>query len=109
VTTVAGTGAQGFADGAGGKAQFQGPIAVLVDADGLDVSDYVGNRVRKIAADGTVSTLVGDGTPGATDGATGGRVKSPAGLALGPDGALYLADFGNNAIRRITKDGAITT
>jgi sugar lactone lactonase YvrE len=109
VSTLAGTGTQGFADGKGASASFVGPLALAIDPTGnVLVADYSGHRVRKITPDGTVSTLVGDGTPGSQDGAKG-QLKYPAGLAIDAAGVLYIADSGNNAIRQLGKDGLLTS
>ena len=68
VRTLAG-GARGFADGTGEAARFDTPSALAVDAQGrLYVADTGNHAVRRIAVDGTVITLAGNGTPGDTDG-----------------------------------------
>ena len=67
------------------------------------------HRIRRISADGGVSTVAG-GARGFTDGAgAGAAFSTPSGLALGADGTLYLADTGNHAIRRITPSGQVST
>ncbi|HZG54167.1 MAG TPA: hypothetical protein VEZ40_18840, partial [Pyrinomonadaceae bacterium] len=69
VTTLAG-GAEGFADGAGGAASFNTPSALAIDREGnLYVADTSNHRIRKVTPEGTVTTLAGDGTAGARDGA----------------------------------------
>ena len=73
-------------------------------------SDWGNNRVRRVLPDGTVRTLVGDGTGGWTgdgDAAPSGRLNlsgngESAGVAIGPDGAVYVADPANHAIRRMS-------
>jgi phospholipase/lecithinase/hemolysin/sugar lactone lactonase YvrE len=112
VTTFAGLpGAPGTADGAPGAARFNSPSGIIVDGDGdVYVADTGNSRIRLIAADGalTVSTLAG-GAPGFVDGAgTAARFNAPSALALADDGALYVADTGNHAIRRIAPDDDAT-
>lgn len=109
VTTVAG-GPAGDADGPSAEARFRYPRGVAVDADGnLYVADKDNNRVRKITPVGVVSTLAG-GPAGNADGpAAEARFTFPEGIAVGPDGAVYVADAGNHRIRRIGRDGRVST
>ncbi|HEX5874962.1 MAG TPA: NHL repeat-containing protein [Pyrinomonadaceae bacterium] len=109
VTTVAGDGAPIFRDGA--QSGFSDPFGVAVAIDGTVYVADAGesNRIRKIAPDGNVTTLAG-GNEGFSDGpATGASFNTPSGLALGPDGSLFVADTGNNQIRKITRDGQVST
>ncbi|KAF1721759.1 gluconolaconase [Pseudoxanthomonas wuyuanensis] len=111
VTTLAGTGQAGFNDGPGAQAQFNGPIGVAVDASGqVYVADTYNDRIRAIAPDGQVSTLAGGERPGYQDG-TGSvaRFDTPTGLALDAQGRLWIADTRNNAIRRLSRSGEVTT
>ena len=103
VSTLAGTGAEGFADGPGNMAKFDFPRQLTVDKTGnVFVADYSNNRIRKITPDGVVSTIAGISTPGFVDGAGGvARFYDPAGITVDVDGAIYVADFLNNAIRKI--------
>ncbi|MDB5102137.1 MAG: hypothetical protein JWM80_6558 [Cyanobacteria bacterium RYN_339] len=108
VTTLAGTGATGFKDGAGAGAAFASPQGVGVGRDGtVYVADTGNHRVRKLAADGTVSTLAGDGTAGNTDG-FGGRLNAPRGLAVDAT-RVVVADSGNQRIRVIALNGVLGT
>ena len=111
VTTIAGDGAAGFRDGPAGQAQFNGPIGVAVDAAGhVYVADTYNDRIRLITPDGQVRTLAGGTAPGFADGkGAGAAFDTPCGLALDASGALLIADTGNDAIRRLDKDGAVTT
>ena len=111
VIALAGDGVAGSRDGPSDRARFSDPFGIAVDGQGTifvaDAGDA--NAVRRIAADGHVSTLAG-GTIGFADGmASDARFNSPSGLAIDPQGVLYVADTGNNAIRRITPDGRVTT
>jgi sugar lactone lactonase YvrE len=121
VTTLAGSaGEPGSADGIGFAAQFNLPSGVAVDSVGnVYVADYWNHEIRKITPDGTVTTLAGDasvtnpnGDPlgGYADGTgSAARFSYPRGLALDNIGNVLVADTGNNVLRRITPDGAVTT
>jgi sugar lactone lactonase YvrE len=110
VSTLAGSGVAGFADGQGAQAQFNGPVAVAVGADGVVyVADTYNDRIRRIAPDGSVSTLAGNGRPGFADGlGEAAQFDSPCGIAVGKDG-IYVADTRNDAVRRIGTDGMVVT
>jgi sugar lactone lactonase YvrE len=107
VTTLAGSGSPGSADGAGTSASFRGPNGLAVDSSGnVYVADRGNNRIRKITASGVVTTLAGSASPGSADGTgTAASFNSPAGVALDGSGNLYVADSGNNKIRKITLAG----
>jgi sugar lactone lactonase YvrE len=117
VTVVAGTGASGYADGTAGEAQFAAPAGVAADPSGnLYVTDVSNHRIRKITPDGVVSTIAGCGPAGVAtsylfrDGAGSNACFSvPTGIAVGPDGMIYVSDSHNNRIRKITPDGTTTT
>lgn len=109
VTTVAGDGTPLFRDGA--QSGFSDPFGVAVAIDGTVYVADAGesNRVRKIATDGNVTTFAG-GNEGFSDGpTTSASFNTPSGLALGADGSLFVADTGNNRIRKITRDGQVST
>ncbi|MGW8392064.1 gluconolaconase [Pseudoduganella sp. HUAS MS19] len=110
VSTLAGSGVAGFADGQGVQAQFNGPVGVAVDAAGVVyVADTYNDRIRRIAQDGTVTTLAGGGRPGFVDGiGEGALFDTPCGIAVGKDG-IYVADTSNDAVRRINADGSVLT
>ena len=115
ITTVAGTGVAGHT-GDGGPAvaaEINHPrgIAVL-PGGGFLVAEPYNNTVRRVGADGTISTVAGTGVPGFSgDGgpATSAALNFVHGVAVMPDGGFVLADFFNNRIRRVWADGTITT
>lgn len=102
VSTVAGTGVAGFADGAGPTAQFNLPTDVDVDDNGvLYVADNGNHKIRKITPDGVVSTVAG-GAAGFSDGSAATALfRNPSGIAVDADGNLYVADRLNHRIRKI--------
>src|SRR5215813_8779914 len=111
VSTVAGNGTAGFADGAGAAAMFNNPQGVTVGPNGLVyVADTANNRIRRIATDGTVTTLAGDGTPGLQNGAGNqARFNAPQGVAVDNSGNVYVADTGNAAVRKIDSGGTVSS
>ena len=124
VTTLTGNGTIGWVDGTGGPsgtAEFGGGGAldnsgygIATDAYGnVYVADTNNHCVRKIDANGNVTTLAGNGTGSFADG-PGGRTgtamfNSPAGVAVDVDGNVYVADSGNSRVRRIDASGNVTT
>ena len=111
VTTLAGTGTSGYTDGAGTVAQFYAPKAVAVDASGNVYVADAGNKViRKITSTGVVSTLAGRFAGGYVDATgTAAGFNSPSGIAVDASGNVFVADGGNNAIRKVTSAGVVTT
>jgi sugar lactone lactonase YvrE len=110
VTTLAGSGTSGFADGDGTAAQFYFPKGIAVDGDGnIYVADDINHRIRKITPAGTVSTLAGS-TSGTADGdGAAAQFNSPRGVAVDVSGNVYVADAGNHRIRKITPTGTVST
>jgi sugar lactone lactonase YvrE len=110
VSTVAG-GLRGYMDGPSSRAQFLGLEGITIDAQGtLYVAEFAGNRIRKITADGTVSTLAGSGTKSYADGLSkSAQFNGPTGLTLDAQGNVYVAELGNNCIRKITPAGEVST
>ncbi len=111
VTTLAGSGGTGFKDGKGTAAQFNLPWGIDVGSKGdVYVADRNNHRVRRIATDGTVTTLAGDGTAGFLDGkGKFVRCNSPRDVLALPDGSVLFSDYGNHRLRRITADGTVAT
>lgn len=113
VTTFAGnpTGSSGSADGLGTAASFNYPAGVAIDASGnLYISDQFNASVRKITPAGLVSTLAGGAGTGFVDGTgAAARFNDLTGLAVDALGNVYVADRANNAIRRVTPAGVVTT
>ncbi len=111
VSVLAGSGIAGVRDAARFDARFSDPFGVAAAADG---SVYVADagdaqRIRRVAPDGSVSSVTG-GSAGYADGpGPSARFDTPSGIALAPDGSLYVADTGNNMIRRIAADGVVST
>lgn len=101
----------GRRDGLGEQAQFGRITGLVLDADGnLLAADASMNVVRKITMAGEVSTLVGSGRYGNQDGrAQDASFKSPSGIAIDGSGAIYLADYSNGRVRKVTKDGDVLT
>lgn len=111
ISLVAGSDtATGSVDGVGGAAQFSGPVDITADGAGNLYVIETSNVVRRIATDGTVSTLAGLAyTSGATDGTgNAARFNAPAAITTGPDGDLYVAEFGTPRIRRVTTSGVVS-
>jgi sugar lactone lactonase YvrE len=109
VTTRAGDGSPAFRDGT--PSAFSDPFGIAVGSDGaIYVADGgESNRIRKISPDGNVTTFAG-GSEGFADGVGAmASFNTPSGLALGPDDNLFLADTGNNRIRKITPEGQVST
>jgi sugar lactone lactonase YvrE len=96
-----------------GSTQLQSPFDVAVDGSGnLFVAEAYGNRIRKISASGDVSTVAGTGTQGFSgdDGpAVDAQLFVPTGVAVDNAGNLYIDDYGNARVRKVSPDGTITT
>jgi len=109
VTTIAGTGGSGFADGGALDARFAEPEGIAVDASGtVLIADTGNNRIRRIAA-GVVMTVAGSGVRGFADAVpSGARFDQPRGLALDEAGNLFIADSGNDVVRKLGSEGVST-
>ncbi len=116
ISTIAGTGVAGFS-GEGGpaaSAEITDPYGVIRGPDGaIWFCEHNGHRIRRIALDGTISTIAGTGQKGYSgDGGPAAKAQLylPHELRFDAKGDLYVADTGNNAVRRIDlKTGIITT
>ncbi|MCB9740383.1 MAG: hypothetical protein H6747_14065 [Deltaproteobacteria bacterium] len=118
VTTLAGSNTPGglgqpptggYKDGQGTGAMFDNPMGIARTSSGYVIADAGNHRLRTLVADGTVTTLAGDGTAGATDGAAASATfNGPTGIAVAKDGTIYVADKAGNRIRRL-QSGTVTT
>ncbi len=113
INTVAGNGLTTIrGDGAATSISLNAPAGLAIEANGLLlISDTQNHRVRRLMADGTILTIAGEGIAGFTgDGqAAVVRISAPMGLAVDSGGNIYIADSGNNKVRRVSPTGLITT
>lgn len=111
-TLAGGAGISGHSDGVGTAARFADPVGLAIDADGnILLADSGNHCLRRITPAGIVSTLAGGpGLAGSADGVgTAARFDSPSALAVAPDGTVYISDTGNHTLRRLDRNGRITT
>jgi uncharacterized protein (TIGR03437 family) len=115
ITTIAGNGSQGFS-GDGGpapSAALMYPSAAVIDATGnLFIADTGNNRIRRVATNGTIGTVAGNGSysfSGDGGSALNAALAYPSGVAVDTAGILYVADTRNSRIRKVTPNGAIST
>ena len=87
------------------------PEGVSAASDGfVYVADTLNNRIAKVSPEGEITTLAGNGSPGFKDGSsTTAQFSYPSDITTTPDGTIYVADTGNNRIRKITPDGMVST
>ena len=112
VSTLAGSpGVRGRTDGTGSAASFFDPENLAIDPAGnLYIADGLGNMVRKVTPDGVVTTLAGAAQSGTVDGTgSAARFNLLAGIAVDAAGSVYVGDFQNNAVRKISAAGIVTT
>jgi len=104
VVTLAGSKASGSSDGQGAKASFLHPAGIAVTKAGdLYVADMGNHKIRKISPGGFVTTIAGNGLRGATNGRdTMASFYKPYGVAIDKDGSIYVADYQNNLVRKIS-------
>jgi len=103
VSTLAGSGTAGSANGLGASAQFNYPYDVAVDSEGnVYVADFSNHLIRMITPTGVVSTIAGSGTAGFADGAAeAAQFSYPVGVTVDAAGNVYVADYSNHLIRKI--------
>lgn len=107
VTTLAGSGAMGTIDGPGATATFREPVGMAMGSDGMVyMSDHSGQMIRRIAADGTVSSVAGQSVFAGSDDGAGSvaRFNYPAGIAFDAEGNLYVIDALGNRVRKLTRN-----
>ena len=110
--SMGGSGNAGFADGQGTAALFNNPAQICIDGSGnVYVADNGNNAIRKISPSGLVTTLAGTGAAGFSDNTNGSLAtfNSPWGICVDGSGNVYVSDQGNNAIRKISPSGAVST
>lgn len=115
IATLAGTGVAGYS-GDGGpaiSAQLNAPLGVTVDNSGnVYIADSFNQRIRKVAPEGIISTVAGDGTccfSGDNGLAAKAQLHQPEGVAVDGAGNLYIADLGNARVRKVSPSGVIST
>ena len=112
-TTIAGrAGSSGSADGPNSAARFNSPDGMALDSAGnLYVADYNNSTIRKVTPAGVVTTLAGRaGSRGSTDGPnSAARFNQPSAVVVDSAGNVYVADWGNSTIRKVTPGGVVTT
>ncbi len=110
VISLAG-GVQGDTDDVGSNAKFEYPLDVEVNNNGdIFVADWTNHKIRKVTSSGVVTTYAGVGYTGDDDGPlTTARFYLPAGLTIDDFGNIYVADHGNDKIRKISTDGLVST
>ena len=111
VSTLAGTGVASSLDGSHESATFSAPRGIAIDTAGnIYIADTANNKVRRISPAGIVETFAGSGSPAYIDGiGTGAAFNAPRGIAVDSSGYVYVADTGNNKIRKISPLGSVST
>ena len=111
VTSVFAGGTMGFVNGTGAAAQFNQPYAITMDAAGnFYVGDRINHAIRKITAAGVVTTLAGSGSAGSANGTgSAATFNEPIGVTVDAAGNVYVADYINGMLRKVTAAGVVTT
>lgn len=111
VSTVAGSGLMGSADGKGTDASFSNLMGLCLDEKGnIYVADSRNNKIRKVDAEGVVTTIAGSGSVGSADGkGATASFFNPVAVAADKNGNVYVADTHNSLIRKINGEGLVTT
>jgi sugar lactone lactonase YvrE len=112
IETIAGNGDSGYSGdgGQGQNASLFAPFDVAVDGAGtVYIADVLNHRIRRVGTDGRISTLAGNGQQAYTGegNASQRALNQPFGVAVGPDGNVYIADLGNHRIRRVSPPGCV--
>lgn len=110
VSTIAGTGVAGFADGNASVAKFSKPTGIALDANlNIYVGDRNNHRIRKITPQGIVSTVAGTGVAGLMNGnGSVAKFNTPCGITVDAHNNIYVADQLNNCIRKINSTGVVS-
>ncbi len=111
VTTFAGSGEFGFAEGNGTEVSFRWPTCMAMDSsENIFISDTRNHMIRKLTLNGDVTVIAGNGERGYADGAAlSAQFNDPACLAIADDGTIYVAESQGNRIRKISNTGVVTT
>lgn len=111
VSTFAGSGVAGSVNGTGTAAQFNNPTGIVIDGSGnLYVTDSGSNKIRKITPAGVVTTFAGSGVAGSANGTgTAAQFNNPTGITIDGSGNLFVTDYNNHLIRKITSTKVVTT
>jgi sugar lactone lactonase YvrE len=111
VRDVAGALTPGYQDGAAANAKFDYPVSMTLDAVGnIYLIDVYNQAIRKITPQGVVSTLAGGNGQGFGDGSgTAVKFNNPSAITIDSAGTLYVADYGNSVIRKVTQQGVVST
>jgi sugar lactone lactonase YvrE len=115
ITTVAGNGTSGYSGDSGSatNAELNEPYGVALDGFGnIYIADFGNGRIRKVNTSGIITTVAGNGTYGYSGDngpATNAQLQAPSGVALDASGNIYIADIGNDRIRKVNTSGVITT
>ena len=108
VSTIAGTNTAGYVDGTGAAARFRQPYGLVLDSNrNIYVGDFANNRIRKITQAGVVTTIAGSGMGGFINGlGYAASFNGPYGIAMDNTGSLYVAEWNNHSIRKLTGTSA---
>ena len=111
VTTFVGSGTPGLIDGTGTAASFNQPYGIAIDAsNNIYIADRMNHAIRKITPAGVVITMAGNGTLGSANGTgSAARFNEPLGLAVDISGNVFVADYINSLVRKVTPTGIVTT
>lgn len=110
VTTFAGDGSNGILDGTGLAAQFSLPAGIMMNSQGNFIVAEWGHVIRQVTLGGVVTTLAGDGNQGLVNGpAATAQFRNPTRVVEDSNGNMYVTEFGNHTVRKITPDRIVST